>query len=182
MSRRLLAPLFTVALALGALAAAPAAALAGDPCYHGYAIPPASTGATNMIELEPCAFSPTLTNVAPGTTVTFVNKSDFPHLITGVGAAWGDKDKEIAAGTRVAFTFDQPGIYPYSCALHRGMSGAIVVGNGSQAGTAADAVVTNDGDAGVGATPVVGLLAGAGGLGLGLLLAGLLRRIRAAAE
>jgi hypothetical protein len=124
--------------------------------------------------------------VAPGTTVTFVNKSDFTHLITGVGAAWGDKDTEIAPGTRVAYKFDQPGIYPYSCALHRGMSGAILVGSAAQAGEAADAVTvsqtsTADGRDGA-AAPVVALLAGAGGLGVGLLLAGFLRRGRATTE
>ena len=110
-----------------ALALAPGVA-AGDPCYHGYTIPPPTSEATTTVNLEPCAFVPTAAHVAPGATVTFDNVSDMPHLVLGANAAWGDREAELAAGDAQTARFDRPGIYPFSCALHRGMTGVIVVG------------------------------------------------------
>lgn len=81
----------------------------------------------------PCAFEPTITQVAEGTEVTFSNGSDFPHLITGANQAWGAPDVEVQPGTSVSYAFDTAGIYPYACALHPGMSGAIVVGDADEA-------------------------------------------------
>jgi plastocyanin len=101
---------------------------AGDPCYHGYTIPPTTSAATTTVSLEPCAFVPTAAHVAPGATVTFDNVSDMPHLVVGANASWGDRDAELAAGAARTVRFDRPGIYPFSCALHRGMTGVIVVG------------------------------------------------------
>ena len=110
-----------------ALALAPGVA-AGDPCYHGYAIPATTSAETSNVNLEPCAFVPTTARVAPGTTVTFTNVSQENHLVLGSNASWGDRDAELGAGATRNVRFDQPGIYAYSCALHRGMTGIIVVG------------------------------------------------------
>lgn len=124
-----------------ALAMAPGVA-AGDPCYHGYTIPPTTSAETANVRLEPCAFVPTIARVAPGTTVSFENVSDMPHLITGANASWGDRDEEVAGGASRTVTFDRPGIYAYSCAIHRGMTGVIVVGDADAADLAAAAAVT----------------------------------------
>jgi plastocyanin len=119
------------------LALAPAAA-AGDPCYHGYTIPPTTSEATNTVQLDPCAFLPTSARVAPGTAVSFLNRSAEAHLITGANGTWGDMDRPLAPGASVTVQFDEPGVYPYTCALHRGMTGAVVVGDpGADAVTAA---------------------------------------------
>ena len=101
---------------------------AGDPCYHNFEMPKATTAAATTIALEPCAFTPTLTSVPIGATVTFKNPSQFTHLITGANQEWGSRDAEIAPGAAVTYTFDKAGVFPYACALHRGMSGVIVVG------------------------------------------------------
>ena len=182
MARRRSGLLLPLLLGFAAFAFAPSV-LAGDPCYHGYTIPPASTAASTTVAMEPCAFSPTITRVATGTRVTFENKSAFTHLVTGVGATWGDRDKELAPGMTVSYAFSAPGIYPYSCALHRGMSGVIVVGDGPAADLAAGAAagaVTGSAAPGAPVTvPVAGAVAGIIGVGLGLALAGLLRRRRA---
>jgi plastocyanin len=128
-----------------ALIVAPAAVVAGDPCYHGYTIPPTTSEATTTVNLEPCAFVPTAARVAPGATVTFANVSEMPHLVTGANASWGDRDAEMAAGASRMVTFDRPGIYPFSCALHRGMTGVIVVGNGDLSEAAAAAPTSTAG-------------------------------------
>ena len=121
-------------LVLGTLSAP--AASAGDPCFHGYVMPPATTGSGTEIKLMPCAFEPTVTTVAVGTEVTFSNGPDITHLITGANQGWGSRDVELQPNSTVSYTFDEPGIYPYACALHVGMSGAIVVGDPGEAAAA----------------------------------------------
>ena len=109
---------------------------AGDPCYHDYQMPASTSSTTTLVALEPCAFAPTLTNVPVGAEVTFRNGSQFTHLITGANQDWGSRDTEIAPGASVSYPFAQAGIYPYACALHRGMSGVIVVGDAAALGAA----------------------------------------------
>ena len=146
-----------------ALALAPGVA-AGDPCYHGYTIPPTTSEATSTVQLDPCAFLPTSARVAPGTTVSFVNRSGEPHLITGANAAWGDRDQPLAPGASVTARFDEPGVYPYTCALHRGMTGAVVVGDPGTDAVAAAATTSTTGQppGGVSAQAGLAMLALAG--------------------
>lgn len=103
---------------------------AGDPCYHGFDQPDRSESTDPQVKLMPCAFAPTVIRVAPGTTVEFFSGPGEVHLITGAGQEWGSRDDEIQPDSMVSYRFDRGGIYPYACALHRGMSGAIVVGDG----------------------------------------------------
>jgi plastocyanin len=158
--------LSTAVLLIGLFATAPAV-LAGDPCYHGFDIPPRSEDSTTEIKVAPCAFGPTVAHVAVGSTVTFFNGPGFTHLITGANAEWGSKDVELQPAQRVSYTFTKPGIYPYACALHRGMSGVIVVGDATAA-EARDAApassATNTPPAASGASSVQ--VAAAGGLGV----------------
>ena len=125
------------------LAVAPVTS-AGDPCYHGFAMPEDTAAADVRVNLLPCAFTPTVTSAKVGATVTFFNGSDFTHLITGANQSWGSRDTEIVPGKSVTYTFDTAGVYPYACALHRGMSGVIVVGDAATA-----AAVTKGGAASV---------------------------------
>lgn len=135
MPRRLAAAV-SLALLTGSLlmwlAAVPIVS-AGDPCYHDYVLPNETSASTQEVKLLPCAFAPTVTKVEVGSTVTFVNVTDFTHLVTGANQAWGSRDAELAPGATVHYRFDQAGIYPYACALHRGMSGTIIVGDTSAA-------------------------------------------------
>lgn len=147
---------------------------AGDPCYHDFAMPASTTEQATQIKLMPCAFAPTVTQVTVGSTVTFFNGPDFTHLITGANQAWGSRDTEVRPGATVSYTFAKAGIYPYACAIHRGMSGTILVGNVAAAGTSA---ATTTGAAGTAATPadtagtaMGDVVVGAIGLGAGVLL------------
>jgi uncharacterized membrane protein len=68
------------------------------------------------------------------------------HHIAGVAYAWGTPwERPFQEGDTAEFTFSEAGIYPYSCYLHIGMAGAIVVGDGRSAaampGSASLAVV-----------------------------------------
>jgi plastocyanin len=129
------------------LAVAPATS-AGDPCYHGFSMPEDTAGADVRVNLLPCAFAPTVTSAKVGATVTFFNGSDFTHLITGANQSWGSRDTEIAPGKTVSFTFDRAGVYPYACALHRGMSGVIVVGDAATAAAGTTGAVSAAGTSG----------------------------------
>ena len=79
MRRRLAAPLSLLTLVGGLLvwlAAVPIAS-AGDPCYHDYVLPSETSVDERQVKLLPCAFSPTVTQVDVGETVTFTNVTDF---------------------------------------------------------------------------------------------------------
>lgn len=112
------------------------AVYAGSPCFHGYVVPPTTTGPGTDVKLMPCSFEPTITTVAVGAEVTFHSGPDYTHLITGANQAWGSRDVELQPNSTISYTFDEPGIYPYACALHVGMSGAIVVGDPDEAAAA----------------------------------------------
>jgi plastocyanin len=135
---RIIGLLAGLGLLLGSFAFA-APVVAGDPCYHGFDLPARTDATEAQVKLMPCAFAPTVTRVAPGTTVQFFSGPDFVHLLTGANQEWGSRDDEIQPDSVVAYRFDRPGIYPFACALHRGMSGTIVVGNGVAASGAAEA-------------------------------------------
>ena len=125
---RLLRIVAGLGLLFGSFAvAAPAAA--GNPCFHGFSAPPLTDGPDTQVKMMPCAFSPTVVRVDPGTTVTWFNDLE-THLLTGANNEWGSREDTITAGRTVAYRFDRPGTYPYACALHPGMVGAVVVGDG----------------------------------------------------
>jgi plastocyanin len=131
-----LSVLLAIAIGVALRLAAPSTVVAGDPCYHGFEIPERTTADTTEIKLMPCAFGPTVAHVPVGATVSWVNGPDWTHLVTGANQEWGSRDVEIAPNASVSYTFTKAGIYPYACALHRGMSGTIVVGDAPAAARA----------------------------------------------
>ena len=104
-----------------------ASAGGGGGCMHGTA--PTDGGGT-VVEMVDLCFTPTVLHVEPGTEVSFVNRDATDHMVTGVGDTWGTYD-ELGTGERVAYSFDEDGVYVYTCILHPGMAGAIVAGSGS---------------------------------------------------
>jgi plastocyanin len=154
-----------LALALGSLAA-PAVVLGGDPCFHDESRPALGSGTGTTVKLDTCAFFPAIARVVVGTTVTFLNGSELPHLVTGANLGWGSHTTNLAPGASIRYRFDEPGVFPFSCMLHPGMTGAIVVGDG--AGPAAGGPVASSGGppSGAAAGPLagVGAVVGAGGL------------------
>jgi plastocyanin len=113
-------------------------ASAGGGCMHGTA---PSDGQGTVVEIRDYCFTPTVLHVEPGTEVTFVNRDDTSHEVTGVGATWGTFD-DLGLNDRVAYTFDEDGVYVYSCFIHPGMVGAIVAGSGTGSAGMAAASVT----------------------------------------
>jgi plastocyanin len=106
--------------------------VAGGGCVNKNA---ANDGAFALIDIKDCSFQPTITRVAAGSTVTWKNVDYLPHLISGVG--WGsvqgytgaNGEGQLNPGGAFSFTFAKPGLYPYTCYIHPGMSGLVIVGD-----------------------------------------------------
>jgi plastocyanin len=108
-------------------------ASAGGGCHAG---PTQGTG--TAVDLKGACFTPSLLRVAPGSTVAFTNYDPMVHNISG--GLWGHYDN-LQPGESFSASFDQAGIYPYACMIHPGMTGVIVVGDGTGPGNGA--VVTD---------------------------------------
>jgi plastocyanin len=131
MVRRLLAATGSALLLALLLPIAPAAA--GGGCHAGI-----TQGEGDTIEMVDACFTPAILHVKPGTEVTWVNKDAFVHNVTA--NEWGHFD-DLNQGDAFTATFSEPGVYPFACAYHPGMTGAIVVGSGMGAGSGENVVV-----------------------------------------
>jgi plastocyanin len=100
--------------------AAPSAVAGG--CHS-----PATEATGNAVEIEDACFTPTNLHVQPGDQVTWVNQDSFGHVVAGTGGTWG-RFEELGKGERLTFRFDQAGVFAYTCYLHPGMNGAVIVG------------------------------------------------------
>jgi plastocyanin len=98
----------------------------------------AATGASatpaNMITISNFAFGGELT-VAPGATVTVINKDSAQHNVTATDGSF--KTANLKQGESATFTAPtKPGRYAFTCTIHPQMTGALVVGAAGGATTA----------------------------------------------
>jgi plastocyanin len=150
---RLLLLIASLGLLLTAAASSAPAVLGGGGCHgkEGDAAPAADAPAARVlveadlvVQVENCDFAPLVTNVPVGATVAFVNNDAAPHQVTGYQSTWSSDI--LKQGQAYAWQFDEAGVHPYSCPLHPGMVGAVVVG-GTAAAPAAVADTGGDGTA-----------------------------------
>ena len=87
---------------------------------------------TTTVDISNHAFNPAQLNVAPGTTVTFVNNDTEPHTATADNGLFDTGVLE--PGYSFDVYFDGSGTVTYHCELHPDMQGSIVVGEAGQAG------------------------------------------------
>lgn len=120
--------------------AAAGVALAGGGC-HGGELTAATEGSARVVKIDGCTFAPTVTRVPVGAEVTFLNTSLGPHDVTGRNREWGTAS--LGVGASYANRFGKAGVYPYSCSLHPGMAGVVIVGS-PVAADAADVPDTAD--------------------------------------
>ena len=71
------------------------------------------------------AYAPDEVDVAPGTTVTWMNTDSVAHTSTSDVAGWNSGT--IAPGGRFSASFSNAGTYSYHCAIHPGMVGTVIV-------------------------------------------------------
>jgi plastocyanin len=123
MRRRTIVVSAALAMAIAGLTAGPAAA--GGGCHGG-----ATDGHGSSVTMEANCFSPAVLHAAPGEEIAWVNADPVAHTVTGVADTWGGFD-EYLKGQGASYAFEEDGVYLYSCLLHPGMIGAVVVGDGS---------------------------------------------------
>lgn len=71
-------------------------------------------------------FQPKKLKVKVGTKVTWTDPSDTDHNVTAISTNW-KMAKDLMVGGSVSYTFKKPGTYTYSCTIHPGMTGKIIV-------------------------------------------------------
>lgn len=81
------------------------------------------------VTIQDFAFEPAAAEVPAGTTITWTNEDGVTHTVTAgsPGAAEETFDESLDAGATADVTFDEPGSYPYFCAIHPTMTGEVVV-------------------------------------------------------
>ncbi len=156
--RRLLAVVAVVAGTVLVPMAVPADA--GGGCH----IPEPTEGTGATVAIEDRCFTPTILRVAPGTTVTFVNRDELDHNLSGVSL---DSFDEMPPGKEVRHHYDAAGTYPYMCALHPAMTGAIVVDEPVLAASRTAASSTGDDGVPVGIAVAIAVLAAGAGVVIG---------------
>jgi amicyanin len=78
-----------------------------------------------VIEIANFTFNPPEVTVKPGTTVTWKNTDEIPHLV--VEDATKFRSKPLDTGETFSMTFSEPGEIDYFCGLHPHMKGKIIV-------------------------------------------------------
>jgi plastocyanin len=76
------------------------------------------------ITIDNFTFSPAELTVKVGTTVTWKNHDDIPHLVVSAGKF---RSKALDTDDSFSFTFTAAGDYKYFCSLHPHMTGMIKV-------------------------------------------------------
>src|ERR687898_719738 len=96
---------------------------------------------TTTVDIRDHAFNPAQLNLAPGTTVTFVNNDTEPHTATADNGLFDTGVLE--PGSSFEVLLDGSGTVTYHCELHPDMKGSIVVGEAGQAGGAEGTTTEN---------------------------------------
>jgi len=81
--------------------------------------------ATAEVKIDNFSFGPATLTVAPGTTVTWINRDDIPHTVVSTDSAF--KSKVLDTDEKFSFTFTKAGNYPYFCSIHPKMTATVVV-------------------------------------------------------
>jgi plastocyanin len=113
-------------VAVAAVAAGMAVTGCGGGGAPGMSAAGAAPTATNRVSISNFMFSPMTAEVAPGATVTVVNKDAVAHTLTATGGQFDTGN--IGPGQAKTFTAPTaPGSYHYICNIHQYMTGTIVV-------------------------------------------------------
>ena len=77
------------------------------------------------VKIDNFSFGPSNVTVPVGTTLTWTNRDDVPHVVASVDNLF--KSKALDTDDHFSYTFTKPGTYEYFCAIHPKMTGKIVV-------------------------------------------------------
>jgi plastocyanin len=85
----------------------------------------ADTAAT--VTIDNFAFNPARIEVSAGTTVTWSNRDDMPHMIVSSDKPRAFMSPPVDSGERYSTVFAKPGTYTYFCSMHPRMTGTVIV-------------------------------------------------------
>jgi plastocyanin len=100
------------------------------------AVVPEAGAVSQTVSIKNFAYSPSVTVVSVGDTVTWMNEEElFPHDVTSGQAGAPDMGQYFISvplnpGETFSHTFSEPGEYAYVCALHPSMIGTVMVTSG----------------------------------------------------
>src|SRR4029077_13756114 len=77
-----------------------------------------------QVKIENFSFGPDV-KTATGTTVTWTNHDDVPHVVASDTNIF--KSKALDTDDRYSYTFTTPGTYVYYCTVHPKMTAKVVV-------------------------------------------------------
>ncbi len=85
----------------------------------------AQTTDSTKVVVRDFMFTPTISTVKAGSTVTWTNLDDEPHTVLSETGLF--KSGAIDTNESFSFRFDKPGTYHFTCSIHPRMVGTIVV-------------------------------------------------------
>jgi plastocyanin len=77
------------------------------------------------VQIDNFSFVPKSLTVEAGTTVTWTNRDDIPHVILSTAKKFSSP--VLDTGQTFSFRFQEPGSYPYFCKIHPTMIGTVIV-------------------------------------------------------
>jgi plastocyanin len=77
------------------------------------------------VRIDNFTFTPQNITVKAGSTVTFENDDDIPHLVAANDGSF--RSAALDTKDKFAFSFTKVGDFPYFCALHPHMQGKVTV-------------------------------------------------------
>jgi plastocyanin len=88
---------------------------------------PRTSAATQSVNINNSAFTPSSITIAPGDSVTWTNSDSLTHTVTGSG--WGSGT--LANGATYTHQFNTTGTFAYHCSIHSFMTGTVIVSSGT---------------------------------------------------
>jgi plastocyanin len=89
------------------------------------AVAPSRAANATQVKIADFIFSPAAITVPVGTTVTWTNEDDIPHLVRETHSRF--KSAALDTGDSYSYTFMVAGEYEYFCVLHPHMTAKVVV-------------------------------------------------------
>ena len=84
-----------------------------------------ANAADAQVKIANFTFEPPVLTLKVGTTVTWVNDDDIPHLVSEKDGKF--RSSALDTGDKFSQTFSAAGTVEYFCAIHPHMTGKIVV-------------------------------------------------------
>jgi plastocyanin len=80
----------------------------------------------DQVGIDNFSFTPSTLTVKAGTTITWINQDDVPHLIVNVQQQF-PSSPVLDTNQRYSYRFAKPGRYDYFCSIHPKMQGRVEV-------------------------------------------------------